>query len=774
MLKQLCLGIATTVVACSVSFAQGSAFAKAQWIGSPTGDASTAEMPIFRRAFDVKKPVAKATLNITGLGQYEASVNGADVTQAKITPSWSNYRKRIYFATYDVTKQVHHGRNAMGVMLGNGMYNVVKTPGRYTKFVGSFGAPKMIAHLDLRFADGTHQSIDSDASWMTSPGPIVFSSTYGGEDYDATREQAGWNTGRFDDHAWVHAAVVASPGGVLVPERIEPIVAKDHYETVKVTHPKEGVTIYDLSKNFAGLPEIAVRGERGAKVTLFPGELLTAEGVVTQRSAGGYPDRRVEFNYTLRGGNEEKWAPRFSYYGFRYVEVHTTGKVDSLKVTGQQIHTDARTDGSFTSSSETINKIHTLIDRAIVSNMVSVLTDCPHREKLGWLEESHLMGASIMYNHHVAKLYAKVQDDMQDSQLENGMVPDIAPEFTVFKNGFRDSPEWGSAVVLAPWTAYQFYGDAAPLREHYASMKRYLGYLKSKSDDGYIAYGLGDWYDIGPKRAGVSQLTSLGLTATGVYYQSLVAMETIARVTGHTDDVAMWQKEAEHVKKVFNEKLFHPETNQYDRGSQTANAMPLVLGLVPEDRRAAVLANLVADVRAHKNHVTAGDVGFHYVVRALTDGGRSDVLFDMLNPVGKPSYGDQIAHGATTLTEAWDSDPRESQNHFMLGHAEEWFYRGLAGIDLDMAREDAIRITPSVVGDVTSASASYHSKWGSIASSWKLQGDTLTMHVTIPAGAHATVVAPRGFEHAIAMNGRATKLHEWKVKSGSYVFTMKK
>ncbi|MBS1815175.1 MAG: family 78 glycoside hydrolase catalytic domain [Acidobacteria bacterium] len=774
MFKQLWLTAATVCALCATSPAQNTALANAHWIAAPASDPAMAEMPIFRRAFVVRKPIASATLQITGLGQYEASINGNQITQAKITPSWSNYRKRIYFATYDITTKLHRGQNAIGVMLGNGMYNVVKTPGRYTKFVGSFGAPKMIAHLDLKFTDGTHQFIDSDAAWMTAPGPIVFSSTYGGEDYDATREQSGWNTAGFDDHAWTHAALADSPGGMLMPERIEPIVLKDRYETQRITHPQDGVTIYDLGKNFAGFPEITVRGERGAKVTLLPGELLAADGTVTQRSAGAYPDRRVEFNYTLRGHGEETWSPRFTYYGFRYVEVHTTGNVQSLKIAGQQIHTDARTDGTFTSSSQTINQIHTLIDRAIVSNMMSVLTDCPHREKLGWLEEAHLMGASIMYNHHVAKLYAKIEDDMQDSQLENGMVPDIAPEFTVFKNGFRDSPEWGAAVVLAPWTAYQFYGDPAPLREHYASMKHYLEYLKSKSDNGYIAYGLGDWYDIGPKRAGISQLTSLGLTATGVYYQSLVAMQTIARVTGHTDDVAMWQQEAANVKRVFNEKLFHPDTNQYDRGSQTANAMPLVLGLVPQDRRAAVLANLVADIRAHKNHVTAGDVGFHYVVRALTDGGRSDVLFDMLDPAGKPSYGDQIAHGATTLTEAWDSDPRESQNHFMLGHAEEWFYRGLAGIDLDMSRGVPIRIAPSVVGDVTSASASYQSKWGKISSSWKLQDDTLTLRVTIPTGAEAHIVAPRGFDHAITKNGHPTEAHAWEVKSGTYLFTLKK
>ncbi len=385
--------------------------------------------------------------------------------------------------------------------------------------------------------------------------------------------------------------------------------------------------------------------------------------------------------------------------------------------------------------------------------MVSVLTDCPHREKLGWLEQTHLAASSIMYNYDVARLYNKISDDMMDSQLADGMVPSIAPEYVAFldKNGntndFRNSPEWGSAVILSPWAAYQFYGDIENLRLHYLSMQRYAAYLKSRAKDHMLNFGLGDWYDIGPGDPGRSKLTSQGLTATATYFQDLTDLSEIASLLGKPEDAAAYSAEASDIKTSFNAHLFHPDTNEYDHGSQTANAMPLVLGLVPEGHRQAVLNNLIADIRKRTNHVSAGDIGFHYVVRALTDGGRSDVLYDMLSRTDSPSYGYQLARGATSLTEAWDANPDYSQDHFMLGHAEEWFYRGLAGINFDLNRpaDQRILIEPTPVGDVKTASASYESILGKVSSNWSRTGNILHMAVIIPPGTTATVLFPENY-----------------------------
>jgi hypothetical protein len=422
-----------------------------------------------------------------------------------------------------------------------------------------------------------------------------------------------------------------------------------------------------------------------------------------------------------------------------------------------------------------------LVDRAILSNLASVISDCPTREKLGWLEQTYLAGSSIMDNYGVLKLYEKVADDIAEAQLANGFVPGIAPEFVAFvdANGkstnFRDSPEWGSASILSAWEAYRFYGDVEILKDHYDSMVRYASYLRSRLQDGMLTYGLGDWYDIGPRPPGEAQLTGKGLTATAIYYQDLRTLAAIASLLRNDADAASFGKEAAEVRESFNSHLLNADTATYDRGSQTAQAMPLVLGLVPESLRQAVLDNLIKDIRAHGDHVTAGDIGFHYVVRALTDIGRSDVLFDMLSRDDSPSYGYQLERGATTLTEAWDANPESSQNHSMLGHAEEWFYRGLAGIDVDLNRPESRQITirPAFLAKVPHARADVHTVLGTVKSSWTRKGTKVVWQVGIPVGSHAIVALPQAAAE-VSMNGgappQASPAGEVSLGSGAYEF----
>ena len=340
---------------------------------------------------------------------------------------------------------------------------------------------------------------------------------------------------------------------------------------------------------------------------------------------------------------------------------------------------------------------------------------------------------------------------------------------------FRDSPEWGSASILSAWEAYRFYGDVEILKDHYGSMVRYASYLRSRLQDGMLTYGLGDWYDIGPRPPGEAQLTGKGLTATAIYYQDLRTLAATASLLGNEADAASFGKEAGEVRKSFNSHLLHADTATYDRGSQTAQAMPLVLGMVPENLRQAVLDNLIKDIRGHGDHVTAGDIGFHYVVRALTDNGRSDVLFDMLSRDDSPSYGYQLERGATTLTEAWDANPRSSQNHFMLGHAEEWFYRGLAGIDVDLSRPESRQITirPAFLAKVPEAQAELHTVLGNVKSSWTRKGTKVVWRVRIPVGSHAIVVLPHAAAE-VSMNGetppQSSPAGEVPLGSGAYEF----
>ena len=739
------------------------------WIAAHAEEANEADeaLPLFRKSFAVEKPIIRAVLYASGLGQDELRINGRKVGNDELTPGWSDYRKTVYYDSYDVTDLLHKGKNALGVLLGNGMYRVLRTPGRYTKFTGSYGLPKCIVQLRIEFSGADAIEIDSDGSWKTHPGPITFSSTYGGEDFDARREPEGWDRPGFDDSDWRAATVVDGPGGTLQPELAPPIRVMHTYLQIKAGNPKPGVLVYDLGQNFAGWPAISVAGPAGTQVKLTPGELLNNDGTVSQHSSGG----PQWFSYTLRGSGVENWRPRFSYYGFRYVQVEgagtiaAPGKARVVSLHGEAVHSSSRNVGSFASSDEQLNRIHALILRAIQNNAQSLFTDCPHREKLGWLEEAHLLAPSMLYDFDFAGLYAATAHNVADAQktegVKMGMVPEIAPQYVVFDpkyDVFNDSPEWGSAAVLAPWYVYRRYGDLHSLAAQYDVMRRYVAYLATRAHNGIIDYGLGDWYDIGPGSPGLSKLTTAGVTATAIYYQDLRVLEKTAALLGRDGESSNYRREAESVRGEFNARFFDAGLHRYDKGSQTAQAMPLAIGMVPEDERQAVLNVLIEDIHAHGNHVTAGDIGFHYVVDALLDGGRSDVLLDMLERTDSPSYGYQLARGATALTEAWDANPSNSQDHFMLGDAEEWFYRGLGGINVDLSKEDPERLVlhPFVAERLGWVRTRHDSALGTVVSNWRRGATRTEYDFEIPANTTATITLETESPATVKVNGLPT------------------
>ena len=726
----------------------------AQWI---TGGAATA-LPIFRKEFAVSKALARALISVCGLGQFELRVNGANVSDAVMEPSWTNYAKNCHYVTYDVTKALVQGNNAMGVLLGNGMYNV-PTSSRYAKFTGSFGSPKLILRLQMEFTDGTKDAVVSDTSWTTASGPITFTSIYGGEDFDAQQEPAGWDKPGFAATSWKPATGASGTAPSLIARSAPPVKVMQEFASPKVTQPQAGVFIYDMGQNFAGWPELTVQGAAGSIVKLTPGELLSG-GKVSQASSGS----PVWLSYTLKGSGTEVWHPRFFYTGFRYVQVEGAvpadqaasfpGKPQIASLTGKFIYASAETVGKFTSSDQDLNKIHALILAAIRSNLQNIITDCPHREKLGWLETSHLLFPSIMFNYDVAAFYEKFIRDARDAQISTGLVPDIAPEFTVFSGDFRDSPEWGSAYVINPWYLYQAYGERGPLDEHYANMKRYVSYVGGKGSGNIVSYGLGDWYDVGPAAPGNSQLTSAGVTATAIYLQDLQVMQKAAQLLGNQADATQFQASITTTTNAYNTK-FLTSGGSYDRNSQTANSMPLALGLVPANQQAAVLSSLVGAITSAKNQVTAGDIGFAYVIRALSQAGRGDVVYAMLKQTTGPGYLYQISHGATSLTEAWDANPADSQNHAMLGHVEEWLYNGLGGINPDPAGPGFKKffIHPQPQSALTSVDAEYHSVRGLIVSNWQQSGTGLTLSVTIPVNTTATITIPTSNPAAVTESG---------------------
>ncbi len=403
--------------------------------------------------------------------------------------------------------------------------------------------------------------------------------------------------------------------------------------------------------------------------------------------------------------------------------------------------------GEFECSNKLFNKINQLIKWAIKSNLQSVVTDCPHREKLSWLEQDHLMGGSINANYNVYHLYKKLVYDMMDAQTADGLVPDIAPEFVFFDDngfGFRDSPEWGSAAVIVPWLLYKWYGDEAILKEAYPMMKKYVAYLQNKSANNILDYGLGDWYDNGPKPPGVAQLTPKALTATAIYFYDAQLLAKVAAVLKQKNDALMYRQLTAAIGYAFNNSFFNKKTKVFATGSQTAMAMPLCVGLVAGDNKVAIMKNMVDSINANGKKLTAGDIGFHFLIQALHDGGASQLIYDMNYRDDVPGYGYQLKKGATALTESWPALAEVSNNHLMLGHIMQWFYEGLGGIKQteNSYGYKQIIIKPEVVGDINYVNANHQTVYGNIVSQWKKTHAGFELHVEIPVNTTAIIYLP--------------------------------
>ncbi len=761
----------------------------AQWIGAADKDISSLQL---RRDFTIKPGLIRALINICGLGQYELTLNGKKVGDDFLSPGWTKYDATCLYDTRDITSALQRGQNAIGIELGNGMYNALGS-GRFTKFKRSFGQQQAIAQIRLEYADGSVEIIGTDGSWKTSPGPITFNTIYGGEDLDARLVQCCWNKPGFDDSKWSPAITLAGPGGELrgLSCAAPPLKLFETHQGKAIHTLSNGDVVYDLGQNASHVPVITVTGATGSKVSVMPSELLGPDDGVDQKSMGAGKRGGYLSEFTKGTDDTETWSPKFNFVGCRYYQIHLTPAVtnDALpkikSVAARVMHSSSEPVGEFECSNDLFNRTRKLVRWAQRSNMLSLLTDCPHREKLGWLEQAHLNGPGIRYEFALDQLFTKTLNDIADSQLTNGLVTTTAPEYAIFadktdtahlRNGFGDSPEWSAAFILVPWQQYEFSGDLELFRRHYSAMQAYIAYLGTRANNSILDYGLGDWYDLGPNKPGVSQLTPRALTATAFYFENVRTLGRAAALIGKTEDAQHYAALAEKIRAAFNEKFYHATTGSYATGSQCANAIPLVMGLCETANRPVVLDAIVRDIHEHNTANTAGDVGYRYVLRALADGGRSDVIFDINNQTNKPGYGMQLAKGKTSLTEAWDGG--SSQNHFMLGQIQEWFYHDLAGIQNapGSAGFKNIRINPQPVGDVSWVKASYKSIRGEIEVMWQRKASEFKLEAEIPANTTAEIYVPAESAAAVKKNTAAKFLRMEKdravfgVGSGKWKF----
>ena len=690
---------------------------------------------VLRRSFKPYKTVKHAELRICGLGFYEATINGQKVGDSEFAPSWSDYDKTVFFNVYDVTHQIRQGDNELRVLLGNGFYN--EQGGRYVKLKVSFGPPTLLYFLYLTYDDGMRERVYSDEKWQWTESPITFNSIYGGEDYDARLEVGSLMSDVRADQ-WKPVVIQEGPEGRLRPQIAHSTKVMERYPA-KQTLRKDSILVIDMGQNLAGYPEITVRGNAGERLKLTPGETLDKNGLVDQRQTG----RPHYYTYILKGSLQaEIWHPRFSYYGYRYLQIE--GDIDVLKkVESCFVYNSAERIGSFECSNPRINATHQIIDRAIRSNWQAVWTDCPSREKLGWLEQDWLNGEALVYNYDARRMIEQTMQNIVDAQHDDGSMPEIAPEYTQFTGTwarpFQESPEWGGAIIALPMLYWQHYGDMDLLDQHYDAMKRYLAYLVSQDSCFILNMGLGDWYDYGPGKAGFSKNTPTALVSTAHYYQWMCYMYVMAKRLGHKQDAEWYNLRADSIRHSFNRTFYDAQKKTYATGSQCSLALPLYLKMVPEGDYQAVLQNLIKDIKAHGNRLTTGDIGNRYLFSVLIQNDQRELLYTMLNHDDVPGYGYQIKKGHTTLTEQWNPDLGASMNHFMMAHIENFLIPDLLGI---RRTGELIEIHPHPVGDLTWCKGSTMSAYGEVKVSWQITNGTFALDIDIPLGGFADVYLP--------------------------------
>ncbi|GGJ44369.1 family 78 glycoside hydrolase catalytic domain [Streptomyces brasiliensis] len=728
-------------------------------------------LPLLADDFTLPRAVRSARLYISGLGIYDATINGEPVGDAVLEPANTDYGDRVQYATYDVTDRLRTGANTIGVALGNGMSNVVSTADRYRKLYGNVSDPKLIARLEVTLADGSVRTVTSGDDWRATLGPTTSSNWYGGEDYDARREIPHWDEPDGDRHGWDRAIAVPGPGTAQKPAQLsaretEPIRVLETL-TGKQVDGAAGSRVFDLGRNIAGWPEITVSAPAGTEIRAYPAESLKDGHAFQSISNVGAP---LWDSYTTRGARTETWHPRFSYHGFRYLELKGVPEGATVSVRGMVLHTDNSSAGGFTSSDPLINSIHGLIRRAIEGNMMSVLTDCPSREKLGWLEQDQLVFPALAGNYDVQAQLSKIVRDMADAQTQDGLVPSTVPEYTSLSGGYRNDANWGGAFVLVPWQLYTTYGDRDTLRDYYPGMRRYAAFLETQVSGGILDYGLGDWFT--PDRT-----FPRAVAGTYGYWRVVDTLARIATVLGDQAAADDYRAKAAASAKALAAKYYDTTTGTFGGGGQGAEALALDMGAYPAGERDRLLAHFTTAVKDAGYHLLLGEISLPAAFRVLSGAGRDDIVHKIATQTTSPSYGYQVLAGNTTLGESWDGGSGQSQNHFMLGAIDSWFTSRVAGIaqTADSVGYAELLIAPAVEGDMTSASGSYRTPYGMARTEWKRDGDSFRLTLEVPAGSTAEVHVPAYAGRARAPEGAhvlSTGAAEvvYKVGSGNWTF----
>ncbi|MCE0522548.1 MAG: glycoside hydrolase family 78 protein [Methylacidiphilales bacterium] len=727
----------------------------ASWIVSPIvgGKRTAAPVPFVRKAFKLDQPVRSAQLVITALGLYECEINGWRVGDEIFAPGWTEYHKRVQYQTYDVAGLLRQGENVLGAILGDGWYcGYVGWSGR--QIYGD--RPRLLARLEVTFADGSASIIRTDSSWKTTTGPILESDLLMGESYDARLELGAWSQPGYDESRWQPVMVAPPDHPVELVPRLGPPVRR--IEEIKPVAERKidrnRIRIFDLGQNFTGRVRIGVRSSRGVSLQLRFAEILNPDGSLYTENLRG---ARCTDYYTCRGDGMETWEPLFTFHGFRHVEVAGLQPDDVLEVAGVVLHSDMTPTGTFRCSHEGLNQLQHNIVWGQKSNFLEVPTDCPQRdERLGWTGDAQVFVRTAAFNMNVRDFFHKWMQDVRDSQKATGGIPCVVPAPWQNDHLTEDGgPAWADAGIICPWTIYLCYNDRDILADHYESMQRYMAFMAKNRCRGHIRNhpdavkwaGFGDWLalDGGGKTEGI---TPFDLIGTAFYAHDAGLMAKVADILGRSDDAKKYRVLHGEIVEAFRRRFVTPEGIVVS-GTQTASVLALHFGLVEESVRATTARELVRDIEKRNYHLATGFVGTPYLLEVLESAGYLDVAYKLLEQETFPSWLFPVRHGATTIWERWDGWTPEkgfqdksmnSFNHYAYGAVGAWMYRTVAGLELDPNEPGYAHIIfrPRPGGSITWAEAKLQTGFGEAGIRWELEGDALRVQLTVPAQCRAT------------------------------------
>jgi len=745
------------------------------WQGTWIADSENIKLkpaPYFRNTFNTSKKVKSARAYIAAAGLYELSINGKKIGNHRMDPMYTRFDRRTLYVTYDVTNEINQGKNAIGVLLGNGWYNHQSTAVWDFDRAPWRNRPAFCLDVRITYDDGTTETIRSGKDWKTALSPVVFNSIYTAEHYDARMEKQGWNTPDFDDKDWKEVINRAAPSTNIVAQALHPIRNVEEITSKTIKKINDTTYLFDLGRNISGVSKITIDGPAGTVVRLKHGERLYPNGRldISNIDAHYRPTDNTDPFQTdilmLNGKGRQSLMPHFNYKGFQYVEVTTSTPLHLKKedLVGYFMHSDVPVAGEVKSSEEIINKIYYATNNSYLSNLFGYPTDCPQMEKNGWTGDAQIAIETGLYGFDGITIYEKWLADHRDEQQPNGVLPSIIPT-DGWGYEWGNGPDWTSTIAIIPWNIYLFYGDQKLLADCYENIRKYVNHIDETYPTGLTSWGLGDWIPVKSK-------SPVELTSTCYYYADVVILAKAAKILGKKADFEKYTILAEKIKKAFNAKYLNKATGIYASGVQTEMSVPLYWKIVPEESIALVAENLAKRVETDGFHLDVGLLGTKAILNALSENGYSNWAYKIAAQKTYPSWGWWMENGATTLYENWPIDAKSdiSMNHIMFGEIGAWLYKSPGGIKPDEKQPGFkhVILDPHIMDGLNAFEASHIGPFGKIISAWKRTEKGIKYDITIPANSTASMELPIVRDMQIKVNGKISN-NKIELSAGKHV-----